>query len=307
MRHPGVTLISPPPHHDIYSIEDLAQLIYDLKQINPDAKVCVKLVSEAGIGTIAAGVAKAKADVILISGHVGGTGASPQTSIKFAGAPWEMGLSETNQLLTLNRLRHRVTLRTDGGLKTGRDIVIAAMLGAEEYGIGTLSLVAMGCIMVRQCHSNTCPVGICTQRDDLRQKFTGTPEKVVNLMSFIAEDVREILSSLGLRSLQEVDRSLRSAAPGRPRQRGSGRSRPQPDPGPGRYRRPAAPLHHRGAQRSARLARCTHADATLEPCSRTARRCSSSTMSATCSGPSAPGSRRTSPSATAWPGCSRAI
>jgi glutamate synthase (NADPH/NADH) large chain len=206
LRHatPGVTLISPPPHHDIYSIEDLAQLIYDLKQINPDAKVCVKLVSEAGIGTIAAGVAKAKADVILISGHVGGTGASPQTSIKYAGSPWEMGLSETNQLLTLNRLRHRVTLRTDGGLKTGRDIVIAAMLGAEEFGIGTLSLVAMGCIMVRQCHSNTCPVGVCTQREDLRAKFTGTPEKVVNLMSFIAEEVREILASLGLRSLEEA-------------------------------------------------------------------------------------------------------
>ncbi|HET6468387.1 MAG TPA: glutamate synthase large subunit [Geminicoccaceae bacterium] len=206
LRHatPGVQLISPPPHHDIYSIEDLAQLIYDLKQINPDAKVCVKLVSESGIGTIAAGVAKAKADVILVSGHVGGTGASPQSSIKYAGTPWEMGLSETNQLLTLNRLRHRVVLRTDGGLKTGRDIVIAALLGAEEYGIGTLSLVAMGCIMVRQCHSNTCPVGVCTQREDLRQKFTGTPEKVVNLMSFIAEETREVLASLGLRSLQEA-------------------------------------------------------------------------------------------------------
>ncbi|MFW5833097.1 MAG: glutamate synthase large subunit, partial [Pseudomonadota bacterium] len=161
LRHatPGVTLISPPPHHDIYSIEDLAQLIYDLKQINPDAKVCVKLVSESGIGTIAAGVAKAKADVILVSGNVGGTGASPQTSIKFAGTPWEMGLSEVNQLLTLNDLRHRVLLRTDGGIKTGRDVVIAALLGAEEYGVGTASLVAMGCIMVRQCHSNTCPVG----------------------------------------------------------------------------------------------------------------------------------------------------
>ncbi len=206
LRHstPGVTLISPPPHHDIYSIEDLAQLIYDLKQINPDAKVCVKLVSEVGIGTIAAGVAKAKADVILVSGHVGGTGASPQSSIKFAGAPWELGLSETHQLLTLNRLRHRVVLRTDGGLKTGRDIVIAALLGAEEYGIGTLSLVAMGCIMVRQCHSNTCPVGVCTQREDLRAKFRGTPEKVVNLMSFLAEEVREILASLGLRSLDEA-------------------------------------------------------------------------------------------------------
>ncbi len=206
LRHatPGVTLISPPPHHDIYSIEDLAQLIYDLKQINPDARVCVKLVSESGIGTIAAGVAKAKADVILVSGHVGGTGASPQTSIKYAGTPWELGLSEANQLLTLNRLRHRVVLRTDGGIKTGRDVVIAAVLGAEEYGIGTVSLVAMGCIMVRQCHSNTCPVGVCTQRPDLRAKFEGTPEKVVNLMSFIAEEVREILASLGLRSLQEA-------------------------------------------------------------------------------------------------------
>ena len=206
LRHStaGVTLISPPPHHDIYSIEDLAQLIYDLKQINPDAKVCVKLVSESGIGTIAAGVAKANADVILVSGHMGGTGASPQTSIKFAGTPWEMGLSETNQLLTLNRLRHRVVLRTDGGLKTGRDIVIAALLGAEEYGIGTLSLVAMGCIMVRQCHSNTCPVGVCTQREDLREKFTGSAEKVVNLMGFIAEEVREVLASLGLRSIEEA-------------------------------------------------------------------------------------------------------
>ncbi len=206
LRHatPGVTLISPPPHHDIYSIEDLAQLIYDLKQINPRARVCVKLVSSAGIGTVAAGVAKAHADTILISGHVGGTGASPQTSIKYAGTPWEMGLSEVNQVLTLNGLRHRVKLRTDGGLKTGRDIVIAAILGAEEYGIGTLSLVAMGCIMVRQCHSNTCPVGVCTQDEALRKKFAGTPEKIVNLFSFIAEDVREILSRLGVKSINEV-------------------------------------------------------------------------------------------------------
>ncbi|HZH25853.1 MAG TPA: glutamate synthase large subunit [Azospirillaceae bacterium] len=206
LRHstPGVTLISPPPHHDIYSIEDLAQLIYDLKQINPDAKVCVKLVSRSGIGTIAAGVAKANADVILVSGHVGGTGASPQTSIKYAGVPWEMGLSETNQVLTLNRLRHRVVLRTDGGLKTGRDVVVAAMLGAEEFGIGTASLIAMGCIMVRQCHSNTCPVGVCTQDEALRAKFTGSPEKVVNLFSFVAEEVREILASLGFRKLEEV-------------------------------------------------------------------------------------------------------
>ena len=206
LRHatPGVMLISPPPHHDIYSIEDLAQLIYDLKQINPEAKVCVKLVAQSGVGTVAAGVAKAKADVILIAGHVGGTGASPQTSIKYAGVPWEMGLAEAHQVLTLNNLRQSVTLRTDGGLRTGRDIVIAAMLGAEEFGIGTASLVAMGCIMVRQCHSNTCPVGVCTQDEALRQRFTGTPEKVVNLMSFIAEEVREILSQLGFTSLQQV-------------------------------------------------------------------------------------------------------
>ena len=206
LRHatPGVMLISPPPHHDIYSIEDLAQLIYDLKQINPDASVCVKLVARSGIGTIAAGVAKAKADAILISGHSGGTGASPQTSVKYAGMPWEMGLSEAHQVLMLNRLRHRIRLRTDGGLKTGRDVVIAAMLGAEEFGIGTASLVAMGCIMVRQCHSNTCPVGVCSQDEALRAKFEGTPEKVINLFSFIAEDVRNILASLGCRSLKEV-------------------------------------------------------------------------------------------------------
>ena len=206
LRHatPGVSLISPPPHHDIYSIEDLAQLIYDLKQINPRARVCVKLVSSAGIGTVAAGVAKAHADVILVSGHVGGTAASPQSSIKYAGTPWEMGLSEVNQVLTLNGLRGRVRLRADGGLKTGRDVVIAAILGAEEFGIGTLSLVAMGCIMVRQCHSNTCPVGVCSQDPRMRAKFTGTPEKVINLMTFIAEEVRDILARLGVRSLDDV-------------------------------------------------------------------------------------------------------
>jgi len=201
---PGVTLISPPPHHDIYSIEDLAQLIYDLKQTNPNARVGVKLVASTGVGTIAAGVAKAKADVILISGHSGGTGASPQTSIKHVGIPWEMGLTEANQILTLNGLRHQVTLRTDGGIKTGRDVVTAAMMGAEEFGIGTTSLVAMGCIMVRQCHSNTCPVGVCTQDLNLRRKFTGTPEKVVNLFTFIAQEVREILAELGFKNLNEI-------------------------------------------------------------------------------------------------------
>ncbi len=206
LRHstPGVTLISPPPHHDIYSIEDLAQLIYDLKQINPRVKVCVKLVAQSGVGTIAAGVAKAKADVILISGHNGGTGASPATSIKYAGLPWEMGLSESHQVLAMNKLRERVTLRTDGGLRTGRDIVMAAMMGAEEFGIGTAALIAMGCIMVRQCQSNTCPVGVCTQDEALRQKFTGNADKVVNLIPFYAQEVREILASIGARSLDEV-------------------------------------------------------------------------------------------------------
>ena len=206
LRHatPGVTLISPPPHHDIYSIEDLAQLIYDLKQINPTALVSVKLVSQSGIGTIASGVAKAMADKIVIAGHSGGTGASPFSSIKHAGIPWEMGLAEANQVLTLNRLRHRVKLQTDGGLKTGRDIVIAALLGAEEYALGTASLVAMGCILVRQCHSNTCPVGITTQNPELRKKFEGTAEKVVNLFSFISEEVREILAQLGYSSLEEI-------------------------------------------------------------------------------------------------------
>jgi len=206
LRHStkGVTLISPPPHHDIYSIEDLAQLIYDLKQINPRAKVTVKLVASSGVGTIAAGVVKAKADVILISGHNGGTGASPATSIKYAGLPWEMGLTEAHQVLAMNNLRERVTLRTDGGLRTGRDIVMAAMMGAEEYGIGTAALISMGCIMVRQCQSNTCPVGVCTQDERLRAKFTGTADKVVNLITFYAQEVREILASIGARSLDEV-------------------------------------------------------------------------------------------------------
>ena len=206
LRHstPGVTLISPPPHHDIYSIEDLAQLIYDLKQINPRARVGVKLVASSGVGTIAAGVAKAKADIILISGHNGGTGATPQTSVKYVGIPWEMGLTEANQVLTLNNLRHKVTLRTDGGIKTGRDVVIAEMMGAEEYGVATTALVAMGCIMVRQCHSNTCPVGVCTQDEKLREKFNGTPDKIVNLFTFIASEVREILAKLGFKSLNDV-------------------------------------------------------------------------------------------------------
>jgi glutamate synthase (ferredoxin) len=206
LRHaqPGMQLISPPPHHDIYSIEDLAQLIHDLKTVNPRARIGVKLVSESGVGTIAAGVAKAKADYILISGHDGGTGASPLSSIKNAGAPWELGLAETQHVLVANRLRERVSLRTDGGLRNGRDIVIAAMLGAEEFGFGTGVLVALGCDMARQCHLNTCPTGIATQREDLRAKFAGRPEHVINYLFLIAEEAREHLSRLGARSLEEI-------------------------------------------------------------------------------------------------------
>ena len=205
-RHsiPGISLISPPPHHDIYSIEDLAQLIYDLKNINPKAIISVKLVSETGVGTIAAGVAKAKADLILISGAEGGTGASPSSSIKHAGLPVEIGLAETQQTLVLNNLRGQVKLQTDGQLKTGRDIVISAMLGAEEYGFATSALLVLGCIMMRKCHLNTCPVGVATQDAQLRKHFTGKHEFLVNFFRFLAEDVREHLAQLGFRSLDEI-------------------------------------------------------------------------------------------------------
>ena len=205
-RHstPGVGLISPPPHHDIYSIEDLSQLIFDLKNSNPSAAVSVKLVSEVGVGTIAAGVAKGKADKILISGTDGGTGASPLTSIKFAGLPWELGIAETHQTLVMNDLRSRVRLETDGQLKTGRDLVIAALLGAEEYGFATAPLITMGCIMMRKCHLNTCPVGIATQDPELRKKFSGKPEHVVNYLFLVAEEAREIMASLGFRSINEM-------------------------------------------------------------------------------------------------------
>ncbi len=206
LRHttPGVMLISPPPHHDIYSIEDLAQLIHDLKEVNPRAKVCVKLVAEAGVGTVAAGVAKAHADIILVSGHDGGTGASPLSSIKSAGAPWELGVAETQQVLMLNNLRNRITLRTDGGMRTGSDIVTAAILGAEEFNFGTTALIAMGCVYVRQCHLNTCPVGVATQDEKLRGKFKGTAENVVHFFNGVAQEVREILASLGVTSLADV-------------------------------------------------------------------------------------------------------
>jgi len=201
---PGVTLISPPPHHDIYSIEDLAQLIFDLKNANPKARITVKLVAEAGVGTIAAGVAKARADMIIIAGHDGGTGASPLTSIKHTGLPWELGLSEAHQTLLLNRLRGRVRLQTDGQLKTGRDVVIAAMLGAEEFAFSTMPLVTMGCAMMRKCHLNTCPVGIATQNTHLRQKFMGKPEHVINYFTFVAEEVRELMAKNGIRKFDDM-------------------------------------------------------------------------------------------------------
>jgi glutamate synthase (ferredoxin) len=206
LRHavPGIQLISPPPHHDIYSIEDLAQLIHDLRTVNPRARIGVKLVSESGVGTVAAGVAKAYADYVLIAGHNGGTGASPLSSIKHAGSPWELGLAEAQRTLVRNGLRHRIEVRTDGGLRTGRDVVIAAMLGAESYGFGTAPLVALGCAMARQCHNNTCPTGIATQREDLRAKFKGTPEQVIRYFTLLAQEVREILAQLGARSLNEI-------------------------------------------------------------------------------------------------------
>jgi glutamate synthase domain-containing protein 3 len=201
---PGVGLISPPPHHDIYSIEDLAQLIHDLKNANPEARIHVKLVALAGVGTVAAGVAKAHADVVLISGHDGGTGASPLTSIKHGGVPWELGLAETQQVLMMNRLRDRITVQVDGQLKTGRDVVIAALMGAEEYGFATAPLVVSGCIMMRVCHLNTCPVGVATQDPELRKNFTGKAEFVVNFFQFIAQEVREYMAALGFRTMDEM-------------------------------------------------------------------------------------------------------
>ncbi len=267
VRHstPGVQLISPPPHHDIYSIEDLAQLIYDLKNANNRARIHVKLVAEVGVGTVAAGVAKAHADVVLISGHDGGTGASPLTSLKHAGAPWELGLAETQQVLMLNRLRDRIVVQVDGQMKTGRDVVIAALLGAEEFGFATAPLVVSGCIMMRVCHLNTCPVGIATQDPELRAKFTGTPEFVENFFRFVAEEVRELHGQLGFRTMDEmigrvdrldvrtgrvalegegaglVARSCRSRRC-RPRRRAALRRRAGPRPGQGARQQLIAPV-----------------------------------------------------------------
>ncbi len=201
---PGVGLISPPPHHDIYSIEDLSQLIHDLKNVNPRATISVKLVSEVGVGTIAAGVAKAKADHIVIAGHDGGTGASPLSSIKHTGSSWEIGLAEAQQTLVLNQLRGRVRIQADGQMKTGRDVVIAAILGADEVGFATAPLVTQGCIMMRKCHLNTCPVGVATQDPELRKKFTGKPEYLVNYLFFVAEEMRQIMAQLGIRKYDDL-------------------------------------------------------------------------------------------------------
>ena len=220
VRHstPGVGLISPPPHHDIYSIEDLAQLIYDLKNTNPAADVSVKLVSEVGVGTVAAGVSKARADHVTISGFEGGTGASPLTSLKHAGSPWEIGLAETHQTLVTNRLRSRIAVQVDGGLRTGRDVVIGALLGADEFGFSTAPLIAAGCVMMRVCHLNTCPVGVATQDPVLRKRFVGQPEHVINYFFFVAEEVREIMAELGYRTIRRdgrADADARQAQAGR--------------------------------------------------------------------------------------------
>ena len=205
-RHatPGVGLISPPPHHDIYSIEDLSQLIFDLKNANRAARINVKLVSKAGVGTIAAGVTKAKADVVLIAGSDGGTGASPLSSIKHAGLPWELGLAETHQTLVKNKLRSRVVVQADGQMKTARDIAIATLLGAEEWGVATAALIVEGCIMMRKCHMNTCPVGVATQDPELRKRFKGDPDHVVRFFEFITEELREIMAELGFRTINEM-------------------------------------------------------------------------------------------------------
>ncbi len=255
LRHgtPGVGLISPPPHHDIYSIEDLKQLIFDLKRSNPGARVHVKLVSQSGIGAVAAGVAKAKSDVILISGHDGGTGASPLNSLKHAGTPWELGLAEAQQTLMLNNMRGRVTVQADGQMKTGRDVIIAALLGAEEYGFATAPMVVSGCILMRVCHLDTCPVGVATQNPELRKRFTGTPEFVITFMEFLAQEVREYLAALGFRSPRGGDRPQRPARrrPRHPALEGR-RPRPLAHPlGPG-LRRDGRPHEARGAGSRAR-------------------------------------------------------
>ena len=306
---PGVTLISPPPHHDIYSIEDLKQLIYDLRCANPRARVSVKLVAEVGVGTVAAGVAKAGADHILISGHDGGTGASPQSSIQSAGVPWEIGLAETQQTLVLNDLRSRVWVQADGQMKTGRDVAIAALLGADEVGFSTAPLIAEGCVMMRVCHLNTCPVGVATQDPELRKRFTGQPEHVVNYLFFVAEELRRIMARLGVRTYDEligrvdllVDRAGDRALEGARRRplarsctqldvpRATPLSRTMPQP---------SPLV--GALDYELIAHCATRSTDREPVDGRVRR------SATSTGPSAASSRARSPTSGAPTACRRA-
>ena len=269
----GVGLISPPPHHDIYSIEDLKQLIFDLKRSNPEARIHTKLVSQSGIGAVAAGVAKALSDVILVSGHDGGTGASPLNSLKHAGTPWELGLAETQQTLMLNGMRDRVVVQVDGQLKTGRDVIIGALLGAEEFGFATAPLVVSGCIMMRVCHLDTCPVGVATQNPVLRERFTGKPEFVVNFMEFIAEEVREYLAELGFRSLDEAigHNELLDINGAVEHWKASG-PRPRADPrGPALLRGRAAPQLPRPGPRAARALRRA-ADRARAGCDRPRRR-----------------------------------
>ena len=257
---PGVGLISPPPHHDIYSIEDLAQLIFDLKQVNPSALVSVKLVAEPGVGTVAAGVAKAYADLITISGYDGGTGASPLSSIKYAGTPWELGLAETHQTLRVNELRHRVRLQTDGGLKTGLDVVKAAIIGAESFGFGTAPMVALGCKYLRICHLNNCATGIATQHNVLRSKyFTGLPEMVINYFRFVAEEVREILAALGVRSLAEIIGRTEYLAPRARRDGEAAQARSRTHALERRTRRRCAAVLHHSGQRPVRQGRARRA------------------------------------------------
>ena len=304
---PGVGLISPPPHHDIYSIEDLAQLIADLKNANPKARVSVKLVSEVGVGTVAAGVAKARSDHVTISGFEGGTGASPLTSLTHAGSPWEIGLAETQQTLVLNGLRGRIAVQVDGGLRTGRDVVIGALLGADEFGFSTAPLIAAGCIMMRKCHLNTCPVGIATQDPVLRKKFTGQPEHVINFFFFIAEEVRELMAKLGFRTFSEmigqVDRLDMRQAVDHWKAKGD---RSQPRAVPGAAARGHRDLQLREAEPSPRPRdgqRVDRAVGASPPAWRAGA--ASAATSATCTAPSARCCRARWRSVTAMPDCRR--
>ena len=306
-RHstPGVGLISPPPHHDIYSIEDLKQLIHDLKNANNEARVHVKLVSEVGVGTVAAGVSKAHADVVLISGHDGGTGAAPLTSLKHAGSPWELGLAETQQTLLANGLRDRITVQVDGQMKTGRDVIVAALLGAEEFGFATAPLVVSGCVMMRVCHLDTCPVGVATQNPELRKRFTGRPEFVVTFFEFLAEQVRVLPRRAGLPLDRRGHRPRRAARhPQGRRPLEGGRAGPLADAGRARAARgrPAAP----GARSGPRPGHRPGPDADPAVRGRAARRPAghaSSCRCATSTAPSARCSARWSPAASAARGC----